>query len=153
MTLYRVPALMLLVALSALPQSGAAPKTTAHVSPSKTAAPAHSRPGSPGTSAAKDAEIEKSIRARLAKSKIGKDKFGVHVQGGVATLEGRTDVIQHKGTATRLAKNAGAIQVVNRIEVSQQAKDKAAANLANGRRRAQVTRNESTARSERPSSR
>jgi osmotically-inducible protein OsmY len=87
-----------------------------------------------------DAEIEKAIRARFAISKIAADKFTVHVQGGVATLEGHSDVIQHKGTATRLAKNAGAIQVVNKIQLSQAARDKASANLAKGRRRAQVKR-------------
>jgi hypothetical protein len=56
-------------------------------------------------------------------------------------------VIQHKGTATRLAKNLGAIRVVNHIEVSEEAKDKAADNLAKGRRRAQIKRSETTTRS------
>lgn len=84
---------------------------------------------------ATDAELERAIRARLARSKISAtDKIQVHVQGGVATLEGRTEVLQHKGTATRLAKNAGATQVVNRMQVSQAARDKAAANFAQGRR-------------------
>src|SRR5215469_5887167 len=85
-----------------------------------------------------DAELEKAIRARFSASKISTHHFQVHVQGGVATIEGQTDVLQHKGTATRLAKNAGAIGVVNHIEVSQAARDKAAKNLANGRRRAQI---------------
>jgi len=89
-----------------------------------------------------DAEIEKAIRARFAASKISTHHFQVHVQGGVATIEGQTDVLQHKGTATRLAKSAGAIRVVNRVAVSQAAKDKAAKNLATGRRRAQVKRSE-----------
>ena len=74
---------------------------------------------------ASDAQIEQAIRARLAASKISKNGFTVHVHGGIATLEGRTDVIQHKGTATRLAKRAGAVQVVNKIQISQAAKDKA----------------------------
>ena len=99
-----------------------------------------------------DAEIEKSIKTRLAGSKIGSHHFQVHVQNGVATLEGQTDVLQHKGTATRLAKSAGATQVVNHITVSQAAKDKASKNLASGRRRAQVKRGETTARSEKRSS-
>ena len=90
-----------------------------------------------------DAAVEKAIRARFARSKIAADKFEVRVQGGVATLEGRTDVVQHKGTATRLAKTAGAASVVNRIQVSQAARDKAAANLEKGRRRAQVKRGDS----------
>ena len=99
-----------------------------------------------GQSASTDAEIEKAIRARLAASKISKNKFEVHVQGGVATLTGRTDVLQHKGTATRLARNGGALRVVNRIEVSEAAKEKAASNLDSGRRRAQVKRSEISSR-------
>ena len=96
-----------------------------------------------------DVDIEKDIRARLAKSKISEDKFRVHVQGGVATLEGATDIIQHKGVATRLAKSGGAVAVVNKIQVSEAAREKAAKNLETGRRRAQIKRGE--ARSE-PSS-
>jgi len=93
-------------------------------------------------SASDDAQLEKAIRARLSASKISKDKFEVHVQGGVATITGKTDVLQHKGTATRLAKNVGAIKVVNKVEVSDAAKDKATANLSSGGRRAQVKRSE-----------
>ena len=92
--------------------------------------------------AADDAQLEKAIRAKMSASKISKDKFEVHVQGGVATITGKTDVLQHKGTATRLAKNAGAKQVVNKVEISDAAKDKAAANLSSGGRRAQVKRSE-----------
>ena len=87
-----------------------------------------------------DAQIEAAIRAKLAKSKIGADKFQFHVQGGVATIEGHTDVIQHKGAATRMAKTAGAIAVVNHIQISDAAKQRAEANLAKGRRRAQIKR-------------
>ena len=92
--------------------------------------------------ASDDAMLEKAIRARLSASKISKDKFEVHVQGGVATITGKTDVLQHKGTATRLAKNVGAKQVVNKVEISDAAKDKATANLSSGGRRAQVKRSE-----------
>ena len=46
------------------------------------------------------------------------EKYQVHVQGGVATIEGKTEVVQHKGVATRLAKSAGAVAVVNHIQVS-----------------------------------
>ena len=68
----------------------------------------------PGTPAAKksppgglsDATVEQKIRTKLAKSKIGADKFTVKVQGGVAYWDGKTDVIQHKGAATRMAKTA-----------------------------------------------
>jgi hypothetical protein len=89
-----------------------------------------------------DTEIEKNIRARFAKSKINEDKFQVHVQGGVATLEGKTDVIQHKGVATRLAKSGGAVAVANHIQISDAAREKAAKNLETGRRRAQIKRGE-----------
>jgi hypothetical protein len=92
--------------------------------------------------ASDDVALEKTIRAKLAVSKIAVDKFEVHVQGGVATITGKTGVLQHKGTATRLAKNAGAKQVVNRVEVSDEAKEKAASNLSSGARRAQVKRSE-----------
>jgi len=68
-----------------------------------------------------DAEIEATIRAKLAKSKIGKDGFQVHVKDRVATWTGATTVMQHKGAATRMAKAAGAIQVVNNIKISGEA--------------------------------
>jgi len=93
-------------------------------------------------SAQSDVEIEKNIRARFAKSKINEEKFQVHVQGGVATLEGKTEVVQHKGVATRLAKSGGAASVVNHIQISEAAREKAAKNLETGRRRAQVKRTE-----------
>jgi hypothetical protein len=96
----------------------------------------------PGASALQDKEIEAAIRAKLAKSKIGKDGFTVHVQGGVAHWEGTTAVVQHKGSATRMAKTAGAHAVVNNIKVSDAAKQKAADNLEQGRRRAQVKRSD-----------
>ena len=111
------------------------------------AAPARSKP----PNLRPDAEIEKDIRARLAKSKISRDKFQVHVQGGVATLEGTTDVIQHKGVATRFAKSAGASAVANKIQISEAAREKAARNLETGRRRAQIRRSEP--RSDTPSPR
>jgi hypothetical protein len=76
-----------------------------------------------------DAEIEATIRTKLAKSKIGKDGFRFHVQRGVVTWEGTTNVVQHKGSATRMAKAAGAARVVNNIQVSAAAKAKATSNL------------------------
>lgn len=99
--------------------------------PAKRAAPAMS-----------DAQLEAAIRAKFGKSKVGPEKFQVHVQGGVATIEGRTDVIQHKGTATRMARTAGAVAVNNHIQVSDAARQKSAANLETGRRRVQVKRGE-----------
>jgi hypothetical protein len=109
-------------------------------------APVHQRDAPPPAKAAArpamkpDAVIEAVIRAKFAKSKINADKFQVRVQGGVATIEGKTNVIQHKGTATRLAKTGGAIAVNNHIQLSDAAKQKAADNLEKGRRRVQVTR-------------
>src|SRR4051812_29909245 len=82
--------------------------------------PTHARPAAAPTRATvPDAEIERTIRAKFAKSKISVDKFTVKVQGGIATIEGRSDVVQHKGTATRLAKTGGAVAVVNKIQLSQ----------------------------------
>src|SRR5260370_41525476 len=110
-------------------------------------APAHQRPAEtkPAAKAAakppiSDARLEAVIRAKFAKSKINADKFTVHVQGGVATIEGKTDVIQHKGTATRMARTAGAVAVNNHVQSSEAAKKKAAANLETGRPRAQIKR-------------
>lgn len=65
-----------------------------------------------------DAEIEATIKAKLLKSKIGKEGFQIHVKEGVATWTGATSIMQHKGAATRMAKTAGAIRVVNNIKVS-----------------------------------
>lgn len=92
--------------------------------------------------AAADATLEAAIRERFARSKAAADGFTVRVQGGVATLEGKTSVPQRKGAATRMAKAAGAKRVVNNIQVSEAARRKAAENLATGRRRAQVKRSE-----------
>ncbi len=89
-----------------------------------------------------DAQLETTIRGKFAQSKISLDHFTVRVQGGVATLEGKTDVLQHKGTATRLARIAGARVVNNRIQVSEAARNKAKQNLQEGRRRVQVKRSE-----------
>jgi hypothetical protein len=90
-----------------------------------------------------DPQLEAAIRAKFAKSKINADKFTVRVQGGVAHIDGKTEVLQHKGVATRMAKTAGALMVDNRIQVSDAAKEKAAGNLEQGRRRAQIKRGDS----------
>jgi osmotically-inducible protein OsmY len=83
-----------------------------------------------GTQRVPDAQVERTIRAKFAKSKINAEHFTVAVQNGVATIEGKTNVIQHKGVATRLAKTGGAIAVQNHIQVSEAARAKAAAKLA-----------------------
>src|ERR1039458_6923312 len=135
MDMRKVPALLAIGLAMAALSFGQTKPASAHQretppAPAKTA-------GNPKKS---DKEIEATIRAKLAKSKISVDKFTVHVQGGVATLEGHTDVVQHKGVATRLAKTGGALAVNNRIQASDAAKKKAADNLEEGRRRAQVKR-------------
>jgi hypothetical protein len=62
-----------------------------------------------------DAEIEATIKSKLSKSKIGKEGFQVHVKDGVATWTRTTSIMQRKGAATRMAKAAAAIHVVNNI--------------------------------------
>jgi hypothetical protein len=83
---------------------------------SKTAAP---KAPAQGFSAQEDKFVEAAIRAKLAKSKIGKDGFTVRVQGGVAYWEGTTTIPQHKGAATRMAHSAGVPNVINNIKVNQ----------------------------------
>lgn len=107
----------------------------------KPVVPAHVRAGV-APAMMPDADLEREIRRRFARSKSAADNLQVHVVGGVATIEGQTDVIQRKGSATRMARTAGARQVVNKIVISQAARDKANANLAKGRRRVQVKRSE-----------
>ncbi len=108
------------------------------------AAPPPAKAAAPAATTAKlpDAVLEKAIRDRFQRSKIRVEGFTVHVEGGVATIEGKTKVIQRKGTATRLARLAGARGVRNRIAVDEAALEKAAASLEMGRRRAQVKRGE-----------
>ena len=76
-----------------------------------------------------DSAIEQNFRKRISKSKLNAEHFSISVRQGMATLEGRTNVLQHKGVATRLARNAGATSVRNNIQVSPEAKMKAAGNL------------------------
>ncbi len=123
-------------AWAAAPQAAPRPHTAASPAASKAGKKTPVRPK------LTDAQLEAAIRAKFAKSKINADKFTVKVQGGIATIEGKTDVVQHKGTATRMAKTAGASAVNNRVQVSDAAKQKAAGNLEMGRRRAQVKRGE-----------
>jgi TolA-binding protein len=94
---------------------------------------ATAKPSAPVVRALPDAQIEHIIQMKFAKSKINTEHFTVSVKSGVATLDGKTGVIQHKGVATRLAKKGGAIAVENHIQVSEEAKAKAAATLAKNR--------------------
>lgn len=116
--------------------------SAALIGQTRTTAPVKKAPAPAGTSAQEDRQIEATIRAKLAKSKIGKDGLTVRVQGGIAYWEGSTGVVQHKGSATRMAKTAGAKAVVNNIKVSDAGKEKSAENLEQGRRRAQVKRSD-----------
>lgn len=119
-----ISTLVLAVALAGLSQAAsvATPGPGATKSPARAAAPQR------GLS---DAQIERNIKARLARSKMSAtEHFTVTVHDGVATLEGKSNVIQHKGVATRLAKMGGAIAVQNHIQISEEARAKAAAKLA-----------------------
>jgi hypothetical protein len=80
-----------------------------------------------------DREIEQKIQIKLAKSKLAADHFTVSVSHGVATIEGNTDVAQHKGVMTRMVKAAGATAVSNNIRVSAAGKAKATEAFANAR--------------------
>jgi osmotically-inducible protein OsmY len=114
-------ALVMAVAFAGLSQ--AAPAGNSGVSVTK--------PAPPQQRLLPDVQIERNIRAKLAKSKMNAtEHFTVTVHNGVAVLEGKTNVIQHKGVATRLAKGGGATAVQNNIQVSDAAKAKAAAGLA-----------------------
>lgn len=105
--LARFLALTLFVAATVVPIYSTTPSRA--VKPQHTATPS-------------DSQIEAVIRTKLAKSKIGRDGFIFHVQHGVVTWEGSTSVMQHKGSATRMARTAGAVQVINNIQVSGTAK-------------------------------
>lgn len=87
----------------------------------------------PKAPAASDAVVEAAIRAKFAKSKISEDQFRVSVKSGIATLEGKTDVAQRKGVATRLAKSGGAREVVNKIQISEAARKKLSDRLQKAR--------------------
>ncbi len=109
-------------------QSHAAAVATTGAVPMKSAAKAAPQRVLP------DAQIERNIRARLAKSKMAAtEHFTVTVHDGVAVLEGKSNVIQHKGVATRLAKLGGAIAVQNHIQISDEARAKALARLQKNR--------------------
>ncbi|MBL8237310.1 MAG: BON domain-containing protein [Bryobacterales bacterium] len=105
------------------------------------APPAHKRAAAPAPKYT-DAQIQANIQTRLSKSKIGKNGFKFTTANGITTIEGKANVIQHKGAATRMAKAAGARAVVNKIEISEAAKNAARAKLESGRRRVQVKRGE-----------
>jgi hypothetical protein len=89
-----------------------------------------------------DAQIEAAIQKKFAASKIAANGFTINVHSGVAVIQGKTAIVQHKGTATRLAKNAGARRVDNRVVVDKAGREKASASLRDARRRAKVVRSQ-----------
>jgi hypothetical protein len=80
-----------------------------------------------------DSQMEGVLHTKLAKSKMANEGWTVHVHNHVVTWEGKTNVIQHKGAATRMAHTAGATEVVNNIKISEAARLKAAERLAKNR--------------------
>ena len=98
-------------------QTPASPPKSAVPAPSVAPAkPAPVKTAAASSATAGDKRIEAAIRTKLARSKIGKDGFTVRVQGGVVYWDGTTGVPQHKGAATRMAKTAGAVAVINNIK-------------------------------------
>src|SRR5260370_24588900 len=85
--------------------------------------------GAPAGPTPPDLKIERQIRERLSKSKLNSEHFTVSVRNGVATFEGKTSVLQHKGAANRIAHTSGAVPVRNNIKVSSEAPARAAKNL------------------------
>ena len=77
---------------------------------------AAARPAAVASAGRTDSQIESDFRMRLGRSKLASDGIQIRVKAGVATLTGKTSVVQHKGSATRMAKSAGAHQVANQIE-------------------------------------
>jgi len=105
--------------------------------------PAAEGPPSPQKSASKtdtDRKIEQNLQAKLAKSKLAADHFTVSVSHGIATIEGVTDVPQHKGVMTRMAKASGAVGVRNNIRMSAAAKGKTTEALAKARAKSRKVR-------------
>ncbi len=76
-----------------------------------------------------DGQIQNAIRAKFARSKISAERFTVTVKDRIATIEGMTGVVQHKGVATRIARTSGAVAVHNHVQISAEAKTRAAAGL------------------------
>ncbi len=116
--------MLVLVAIAGPNQRAAAATQTSAAKQSKDSA----LPRNPA-----DAQIERTIKNKLVKSKMNSEHFTVSVVKGVATIEGVTNVMQHKGAMTRMAKSSGATSVQNNIRISDAAKNKAVASLAKGR--------------------
>jgi osmotically-inducible protein OsmY len=96
---------------------------TAVVTPISAATPPSKAVSAPSRGSVSDEQLEATIKTKLSKSKIGKDGFHFKVQRGVVTWEGTTNIGQHKGAATRMARSSGAAQVINNIKVLNAGKD------------------------------
>jgi len=95
-----------------------APRPWATARRVRPAAPTEAAPKSASPQPARPPPPTRGWRQPFAPSSPVQDRrrqVQVHVQGGVATIEGRTGVMQHKGVATRLAKSGGAAAVNNHI--------------------------------------
>jgi osmotically-inducible protein OsmY len=121
--------LVLVVAIAGLSQAASVATPNAVVVKPVVTKPAVAKP-QPVVAKVPDAQIERTIRAKFGKSKINVEHFTVSVKDGIATIDGKTNVIQHKGVATRLARTGGALAVQNHIQISEEARAKAAAKLA-----------------------
>jgi osmotically-inducible protein OsmY len=111
-----MPKILSLLLLPLLFLTAVVTPISAATSPAKAAAAASRGPVS-------DGQLEATIKTKLSKSKIGKDGFHFKVQRGVVTWEGTTNIGQHKGAATRMARSSGATQVINNIKVLNSGKD------------------------------
>lgn len=87
-----------------------------------------------------DAELEERIRERLEHSKIATEHFVVKVNRGAVVLEGNTAQSQAKAAATRIARNAGATKVENRIHVRETGKGRAGQRMNRARRTGRETK-------------
>lgn len=65
-----------------------------------------------------DAQLTAILSGKLAKSTLAAEPVKFRVKGGTVTWTGRVSVPQRKGAATRMAKAAGAKNVVNEILVA-----------------------------------
>ena len=109
--------ILALLLLPLLPLTAVVTPISAATSPTTKAA------ATPSRGSVSDEQLEATIKTTLSKSKIGKDGFHFKVQRGVVTWEGTTNIGQHKGAATRMARSSGAAQVINNIKVLNTGKD------------------------------
>ncbi len=64
-----------------------------------------------------DTAIANKLKAKLSHSKLHSDPLQYKVHDGIVEWSGTVRIPQRKGTATRMAKSAGAKRVINRIVV------------------------------------